>query len=49
MEFYDARLSVYSVSLNGRFTPLDPDTFPDGDQGPSVDRYGFVGDHKQAS
>lgn len=45
MEFYEPRSQ--SVQLNS-ITPLDPDD-NQANPGPSVDRYGFVGHHKQAS
>lgn len=44
MEFYEPRSQ--NVQLNG-VTPIDPDA--QSTNGPSVDRYGFVGQHKQAS
>lgn len=45
MEFYEPR----GIRLNA-IRRIDPDSF-DGDveTGPEIDRYGFVGDHKQAS
>lgn len=47
MEFYDPRHSTYNVQLNS-ITAIDPDGILT--EGPAaVDRYGFVGDHKQAS
>lgn len=42
MEYYEPQ----NIQLNG-FTPINPDE--NLTAGPSVDRYGFVGDHKQAS
>ena len=47
MEFYDPRHSTYNVQLNS-ITAIDPDGILT--EGPAaVDRYGFVGNHKQAS
>ena len=43
MEFYEPRSNV---QLNG-VTRIDPDA--QSLNGPSVDRHGFVGQHKQAS
>ena len=42
MEYYEPQ----NIQLNG-FTHINPDE--NLTAGPSVDRYGFVGDHKQAS
>ena len=42
MEFYEPN----GIQLNG-ITRIDPDEIPN--VVPDVDRYGFVGDHKQAS
>lgn len=45
MEFYEPR----GVRLNA-MRRIDPDSrYEDEPSGPEVDRYGFVGDHKQAS
>lgn len=44
MEFYEPS----SVQLNG-ITRIDPDEYNPQTFGPAVDRYGFVGEHKQAS
>lgn len=45
MEFYEPS----GVRLNA-IRRLDPDNDEDEiEKGPEIDRYGFVGDHKQAS